>query len=216
MLLLPGASWRSVPAGLLCSWHSLCHACRHQPHRQSPWGLALGSPTGRSPRGARDFAFRSQARRAGSAESCLLLLRSSWFLPLLPTPPRGDAVTSGSHQPNGSQWPRSLTSEERAASQRTGAGFPPASAGILLASRQRVKQSRNGEPRRALSPSAGCRRERAGSPPRRRSDKRLARFPSRGHLRLPRVLLAMPPEHILNFAVWPSRSHFFPAAEAGA
>ncbi|MCF6311885.1 MAG: hypothetical protein L3J39_05490, partial [Verrucomicrobiales bacterium] len=48
------------------------------------------------------------------------------FFPLLPTPPRGDAVTSSSRQHNGCQRPRYLTSEEDAALQRTRAGFQPA------------------------------------------------------------------------------------------
>jgi hypothetical protein len=53
------------------------------------------------------------------AESCSLLLSSVRFFPLLPTPPRGDAVTSSSHPEHGSRWPRSSTPEDRDASQRT-------------------------------------------------------------------------------------------------
>ena len=85
----------------------------------------MSFPTGRSPRGARDFVLRSQTRRVDGAESSSLLLRSIWFFPLLSTSPHGDAVTSSSHPPNGGGWPGSCTPEERAASQRT-SGVRPA------------------------------------------------------------------------------------------
>ncbi len=48
-----------------------------------------------------------------------LSLGSVWLFPLLPTPPRGDAVTSTSHRHNGYQWARSPTQQEDAASLRT-------------------------------------------------------------------------------------------------
>jgi len=82
---------------------------------------------GQSPCGDRNFASRSQARRHGYAVSCSLSLRSFRFFPLLSTPPRGDAVTSSSHQPDGGQWPGSSTPEECAAPQRTSVGILPAS-----------------------------------------------------------------------------------------
>jgi hypothetical protein len=43
----------------------------------------------------------------------------SGSIPLLSTPPHGNAVTSSSHQEHGSQWPGSSTPEDRVASQRT-------------------------------------------------------------------------------------------------
>ncbi|MCF6312897.1 MAG: hypothetical protein L3J39_10650, partial [Verrucomicrobiales bacterium] len=54
------------------------------------------------------------------------------FFPLLPTPPRGDAVTSSSRQHNGCQRPRYLTSEEDAALQRTSVGVLNLSQGSSL------------------------------------------------------------------------------------
>jgi hypothetical protein len=48
-----------------------------------------------------------------------LSLRPIWFFPLLPTPPRGDAVTSSSQPVNGPDWPGSFTPKDHAASQRT-------------------------------------------------------------------------------------------------
>lgn len=51
--------------------------------------------------------------------------RSVCLLPLLPTPPRGDEVTSASRRPNRSQRPGSPTPEEDAARQRTSTGLQP-------------------------------------------------------------------------------------------
>jgi hypothetical protein len=57
------------------------------------------------------------------AESCSLALSSIRFFSLLSTPPHGDAVTSSSHPEHGSKWPRSSTSEDCDASQRTECGL---------------------------------------------------------------------------------------------
>ena len=69
--------------------------------------------------------FRSQTRRCCRSRIVFTCHygRSGSF-PLLPTPPRGDAVTSSSHKPNGGLWLGSPTPEEDAAWQRTSAAVP--------------------------------------------------------------------------------------------
>ena len=72
-----------------------------------------------------DFATRSQARRGCCSRITFTChYGRSGSLQLLSTPPLGDAVTLSSRQPYGDRRPRSLTSEEGAAQQRTSAGIP--------------------------------------------------------------------------------------------
>lgn len=111
---------RDVPAlaALLCSRHHPCLAYDHQPPQHSPRQVPyLPSRTGT--RTHQGFAIDEQARRSVVAESCSLSLSSVRFFSLLSTPPRGDAVTSSSHQEHGSRWPGSPTPEDCDASQRT-------------------------------------------------------------------------------------------------
>lgn len=111
---------RDIPAltALLCSRHHPCLAYDHQPPQHSPRQVPyLPSRTGT--RTHQGFAIDEQARRSVVAESCSLSLSSVRFFSLLSTPPRGDAVTSSSHQEHGSRWPGSPTPEDCDASQRT-------------------------------------------------------------------------------------------------
>ena len=112
-----------APAALLCSRHSPCLTYGHQPLQHSPRQVPYLAVPVRCMM-HRGFAIDSQARRNVVAESCSLLLLSVRFYSLLPTPPRGDAVTSSSRPEHGSSRPESSTPEGRDASQRTSTGGP--------------------------------------------------------------------------------------------
>ena len=64
--------------------------------------------------------FPAGSSRLSKPNRVHLSLRSIWFSRLLPTPPRGDAVTSSSRRHIGCRRPRFLTLEEDTALQRTG------------------------------------------------------------------------------------------------
>ena len=68
--------------------------------------------------------FPAGSSRLSKPNRVHLSLRSIWFSTLLPTPPRGDAVTSSSRRHIGCRRPRSLTLKEDAALQRTGTFVP--------------------------------------------------------------------------------------------
>ena len=111
---------RDVPAlaALLCSRHNPCLTYDHQPPQHSPRQVPY-LPSRTDAQTLQGFAIPQQARRFVVAESCSLALSSIRFFSLLSTPPHGDAVTSSSHPEHGSKWPRSSTSEDCDASQRT-------------------------------------------------------------------------------------------------
>ena len=98
-----------------------CLTYCHQPPQHLPRRQTHRSAGGRcfSHRG---FASPSQTRQSVVAESCsflLCLLRSVRFHSLLPTPPRGDAVTSSSQPGCVRSWPESPTLEGVDALRRT-------------------------------------------------------------------------------------------------
>ena len=92
----------------------------HQTPRQAPAALPSSRTevAGIAPGRLRHYPAGSS--RLSKPNRVHLSLRSIWFFPLLPTPPRGDAVTSSYRRHNGYQRPRSRTLKEDAALQRTG------------------------------------------------------------------------------------------------
>jgi len=106
----------------------------HQPPQHPPRRQTHRSAGGRcfSHRG---FAILSQARQSVVPESCSFLLsflRSVRFHSLLPTPPRGDAVTSSSQPGCVRSWLESPTPEGVGALRRTRGVSPSAcTSGVL-------------------------------------------------------------------------------------
>ena len=120
-------SGNSMPAALpfLRSRRLPCLTYCHQPRLHCPRSnphVAAGSCR----LSRQGFAIHSQARQAVWAGSCsfvLYSLRSVRFSTLLPTPPRGDAVTLSSQPGCVRSWLESLTPEGVDASQRTSGGL---------------------------------------------------------------------------------------------
>ena len=121
------ASHFSSPLRFLCSRHLPFLTYCHQPPQHLPTPRPHIAGGGRCS-AQRGFAFQSEAHQSVVAESCSLSLRSVRFFWLLPTPPRGDAVTSSSQPGYGPDRLESPTPEGCGASQRTTAKLHFASA----------------------------------------------------------------------------------------
>ena len=127
---LPSGDSMSAALPFLRSRRLPCLTYCHQPPQHFP----RRSPhvaTGSCRLTRQGFAIHSQARQSVEAESCssiLYFLRSARFSTLLPTPPRGDAVTSSSQPGCVRSWLECPTPEGVGASQRTSGDLRSAAA----------------------------------------------------------------------------------------
>ena len=96
-------------------FQTYCHQTPRQAPSVHPWSHTVVAVISHG----RLRPFPAGSSRLSKPNRVHLSLRSIWFSTLLPTPPRGDAVTSSSRRHIGCRRPRSLTLKGDAALQRT-------------------------------------------------------------------------------------------------